>query len=112
MYRRLPSGWPDFHFNASGGWPDRETAFAATGDTAATITVNGQPAAPATTAQRGVSLNSQGRLVEPVIEGGTWHFSTFAQATLEPGEYNLTGEWIFADGIAVRGSCILTITNP
>ena len=83
-----------------------------TGDTAATITVNGQPTTPMSTDPlTGKPLNPQGR-TDIAAAGGSWYATTYAQSTLGPGVYEIAGDWHFHNGLDDSLHCTLTVAGP
>lgn len=83
-----------------------------TGDTAAAITVNGQPTTPMSTDPlTGKPLNPQGR-TDIAAAGGNWYATTYAQSTLGPGVYEITGDWHFHNGLDDTLHCTLTVAGP
>jgi hypothetical protein len=83
-----------------------------TGDTAATITVNGQPTTPMSTDPlTGKPLNPQGR-TDIAAADGNWYATTYAQSILGPGVYEIAGNWHFLNGLDDSLHCTLTVTGP
>jgi hypothetical protein len=92
-------------------YADFDTVSAALGDSAATVTFNGVPAVPMASDPSGKPLNSRGR-TEILPQGPTWFPYTYLQITLEPGEYQVEGRWIYASGNDNIVNCTLTIVSP
>jgi hypothetical protein len=59
----------------------------------------------------GKPLNPQGR-TDIGAAGSSWYATTYAQSTLGPGVYNITGDWHFHNGLDDSLHCTLTVSGP